>query len=475
MALGFFVLSFSIVAWTTRRLVDRQKLGGNDLSPDYRALALILSAALLLCAIGVLPSAYAVIRPENILILTISVVLLSLSIDESDRPPLRYVVTIAMVFLYSMSVYVHPKALYLFPALLLSIIHLSIRTSKVSAGAACAVLGWVSYAGYHLLRRQLSCPEVESVNAFLKSQSIDPLALFVEPTAVLEALIHNSFSLNSWSRLISHALFKGGYEIGYLPDVQNTGFILWMTNGLIVCSVAMVFLAAIAFFYLHLQAAWNAIRRYFRASLPDAVATVLVNLVLLMLYLGIFVQMFLNLARHWYDFAFWIISLVLLVVVSTATFGLYRTQRGGHRLMMKGWIVAVYACAAVTAGISNYRVFRTIYQDLKKGYAGPGISLRDFDYAAVKHEVEETLQQCGLKRNSPRLVVDDLTYSVVHASYKVIPVTYASLIGAQQSLELAKSLGSAGLIARCANLSMEVTLAHLYDIRQHNSLCCLSF
>jgi hypothetical protein len=109
------------------------------------------------------------------------------------------------------------------------------------------------------------------------------------------------------------------------------------------------------------------------------------------------------------------------------------------------------------------------------GYEGPGISVKNYNYGVVEREVLQTLNKCELKRNSPRLLVDDYTYPVVQASYKPMLISYVALLGLQDGLIWARKVGSSGMIVRCVDLGPQETRSTLFAIKQNGALCCMAF
>jgi len=136
-------------------------------------------------------------------------------------------------------------------------------------------------------------------------------------------------------------------------------------------------------------------------------------------------------------------------------------------------LTACVGVLALTAILSADLVYSTIYQKLEKGFAGPSISVRNYAYEAVKREVDVALAQCGLRRNSPRLIIDDYTYPVVEASYKLIPFTYTLELSRLEAARRAKKLGSAGIVVRCLNLGAD-TKKDL-GIIETGAICCAKF
>ena len=270
-ALAFITVSFIVLAYSLRILAATQRARGGAIAVDPDTRILLFCSLLLLCTIGVMPAAYAIVRPENIIILTICLVVLSLAIDPSDRGPLRFLVSGAILLLYTMALYVHPKSLYLVPAIALALVRLFLGQSRIAIVGSLAVLAWTLFSGYRMHTLQfLTCPEVESIEQASSMDNIAPLTLFSRPLSFLNQLIDNNLSFEPWRRFFSQPLFKNSYDVSYLPGVELAGWTLPITNGLIVLCVGAVLALAAVFLWRHARATWRAPASLRAGGSPDA-------------------------------------------------------------------------------------------------------------------------------------------------------------------------------------------------------------
>ena len=443
-----------------------------------RVIALCL--CVLASSIGVVAAAYFIIRPENFIFLLVALAIFTFSDNRDSRT--NFVIAIAAVLLFTMSLYLHPKTLYFLPVTLMILVRTITFRHTMLLALSVFILAWASFEGYLINAKQfLNCPEVPALEALLNSFNVNPTLLFTHPVKFLTDLLVNNIS-GRWVSIGRQISFTSGYGSRYLPDVTVSAAV--SICNILIRSVALGTLLSAVFFGLkHLSAVRHSIFSRPNVALagekPSEDSDSIDHAGMLFLYIGTTTYLLLNATQAWYDISAWTFIYAALVTTSVTRFygRLVNIDawRGSHRARPDSaarWgICCVTAVILCTAGFSAVILRTTIYRDLTAGYNGPSIPLVTSNFSEIGKNVHRAAAMCGLSSKSPRLIVDDLTYPFLQQSYKPYLITYGLFATPERFYALAKREGSNGMVVRCGSIP---ATPQLDGMKRDGDICCFN-
>jgi hypothetical protein len=380
-------------------------------------------------------------------------------------PAVLYIPVLTAAALFAL--YIHPQALVFVPIGLLLLLTIALRGNRVitkglAIAAMAIVLGGAWNATDSLAPR---CPESPALESELGRLSLPGLAQQQGWQGVA------AYAQGKLARHVGNFLFKGGYDLGYLPGVtagsQNEAILLSGLNALVAAVVGLNLLLACG---VVLFTAWRAVMCAFHGAggwkqRLERVGRAPASYLFLAAsgHLALFVfDVPTNFYRAFY------INLVLAAVNALAVSGLAAQAR---KFFAPAAICTMLCCAA------SAMVVRDQFSDkFAAGWEGPSISLQT-DWSTVAKNVLQLATRCDIVAGQRRVVIDDLTYDALKAHPELVPLTWA-LVGERggardraESIVFFRRLSATAVIARCKSL----TRFELDDVQRSGGLCCAKF
>lgn len=401
------------IGWMSFRLVPLVALGGTIgllvINGLRRGDAGIWRPLLLL---GLGPALYGlvILRPE-ILVIFAGVILFFVNRALASQRCVGAVVALILLnaAIFCAIAYVHPKALYLAPLVLLGMILgcLNLATALQRWGLLAVgltlMVGLVSSAlSLHRLQF-LVCPEVPAIQSDINGQSVNLLAVFSDPKKFSETL-QTAFSRETWSKTIEGLQFQTSYEVNYLPPVQKLDGTTNWVNGLI------LIIFAIALAYIILKILRVGMRRSWAERKELALICALAAAFLF--------PAVANLTRHWYETSF----LVGAVAVIAAL--LYPIKTSTRPLGPAPQIAnGITGTVLVIGAALSFLATRTyLSEPLNAGFVGASAFVKA-DPGAVSRVVASTVAKFKIDPSQP-IIIDDMTYGPLRSHPIVVPITY---------------------------------------------------
>lgn len=462
MATCFFVL------WITLR---RLASGSGELRPAanqtwFAIPTIIFCSAVLLCCLGTLPATLAMVRAESGIYVLVASLVLSFANWKQSAP--RTIVAAGFIlFVFTVSLFQHPKALYFLPAVAVSMYAMLWNRSRLACAAALSCLTWAGAEGYWINKAQfLSCPEIPRYEAYVRSFNIDVTKSLSDPASFVSELFQNN-GPERFLKIARKTMFIDGYDANYLPAVKQSTF-SEVTNSMI--GICWIFLSSVSIgavvWYLYkitVSLRARARRLHWTNEFVEYVG-------MLILYAGAISQIAVNKTSWFYDCSYWFWMLIFLAAPSLLR--ALKIQSTTNVSSIKKLIAGAFLLILFASTLSTVLSAQTFYKAFKSGFGGPGMPIVTMNPSATRLSIERALAQCELTPASPRLIVDDITYPFVQKSHKTISVSYAvSLTSPQEAIVRAKALGSSGMIFGCSNSAAFPSLLFKKD----GGICCTKF
>jgi hypothetical protein len=466
-ATSVMVASFFMLWFALKRLAfSDDKLGLPSNQTLSGARWMIFCSAVLLCSLGTLPATLVMMRGETGIYILVACLLLSFS---NWRASLSWSALTAgfVVFVFTVSLFQHPKALYFLPAVALSIFALLWNHSRLMLIAALSCLAWAGAEGYRINRIQfLSCPEIPVFEEYLRSFNIDPAKIFSDPGSFVAELFQNN-GLVRFLGIVRKTMFINSYDASYLPSVKDSAFVE-IANGVIASCWIILILVSVCVVTWYVRQIFMQSRLYrakallFRRELIESVG-------MLALYTGAAVQICLNKTAWFYDCSYWFWILIFLAAPSLLRTLKTQLERGSFGI--RSAVAGGFAFILLSSILSTVLSAQTFYTAFLSGFRGPGIPIVTMDSTATKLSIERALAECELSPTAPRLMVDDITYPFVQKTFRPIWVTYALFSAPLDAIARAEALGSPGMILSCSY----VTDFPKLSFKRDGGICCTNF
>jgi hypothetical protein len=368
------------------------------------------------------PSLYGIVllRPE-ILILSVCMmlyVLARLMLSTQKEVSLYFYVSL-LLLLFSLIAYVHPKALYLLPVVVVPVIMMSFNFRHKLHGAFYAMFFitmalLISYTAVDMHSVQfLSCDAITKIAQLMNKQAVNPLELFEAPGKFFEsmklALSGNAFEL-SFERM----LFYKSYPVSYLPAKQNINFLAILAN---------VFIVAIVIQFI-VYIVWKSIIcwRFLKGAEERKQFYLVVSVIV-----SLFIPFILNITKHFYEVSFFFCSLMIIAallwpfkveVPRPSGQGFNRCKSRLNTLFFMYMMTVSILCVGL-----QYHDFT---REFIAGYQGPSQSVA-INRKLFGEKIRQALLKASILETEP-IMMDDLTYDAVREHPIVIPVTYLKMV-----------------------------------------------
>ena len=371
---------------------------------------------LLLYVPGVMSYALSMIRPEVFIAANLAILaFLGITVQAGGWNSSARKISAALIAVtaYLLTVYLHPKALYLSLPLIV-LLFLFLGLAKQSVGAIAAIVAMLLLTGL-ITKNALdihtnsptysSCPEFPEIEQRVQQDAANPIDLAKDPKKFFQALMAAN-SGDKTKRAVSQPLFGPHYDIDYLPGVKHQGGVVTFTNTLILFAVLVGLLSVIFFTVTAIR---NLVFNKWLKSGGD--------LIYLSLVVPFSCQYFLNDTKHFYDLALTIFSIGLL-----AFSGKYLVRLTSALATKFDWATTLaIACTIIVAVMpSAYLNFSEFYQTFSRGYVGPGVSMK-----IPVDRVHTFIQKNSTDiRHDQPVIVDDFTFHGFNDHSTIYPITY---------------------------------------------------
>jgi hypothetical protein len=158
-------------------------------------------------------------RPELYFLLTISSILISFSGNESKSNGIHLLVCVVS---YLVCLNMHPKALYLLPLLIFTLIKIVNKNFKY---LVILVIIYISFEYFKFYQNIWMTCTHDYISNIVSSYQVNPLLLFTDPFNFLKSLLNSNTPIII-DRSISQLMIRNGYDIGFIPNIANK-FWLW--------------------------------------------------------------------------------------------------------------------------------------------------------------------------------------------------------------------------------------------------------
>jgi hypothetical protein len=435
------------------RLIDRVAR-----SPRNRNEMLVLGLGLL--GLGVLPLQLVWSRPEQPLLITLTLALL-LALrggDAREDSSLRqsWLAAAAVVILGAIALSYHLKAVAFLPVFLVCAAYASHgrpgRLSRIVAIATLVVLGAVA-AQYWVHRFQ--CPGDSLLNAKLERENVAELLFAGDFSWEILGRIFTNMLPSNYVRL---SIPGQSYMSFWLPpvDVPSTVALYWKRFMLLVW-YASIISGGIAMLV--------ALRDAIRSRRLDVRLAIAITLAATATVWGAS-----QLHRNAYEATFY-----LPVAMLFAIFSIQAAAPGGSRIV--GWLSSlVLVVSIVSQGLLVTAYTGRLWSiSTHPGYiAAQPFSFSAYGYRTLEPQIRAAAKMCGIDQQHPihELLIDDLTYFPYMTSWRplhrlgVLQVWNGSIT---DPIAYLRDKGSSGIVMGCLYLPPQL-LARAHQVGQ---FCCL--
>lgn len=425
-----------------------------------RALA-CFGAICAVSSLGVLPFVWVLARVEGVLILCL---LLLTGMAVGSNPESRlYLKSLLIVVTASLLFYVHPKALFFFPFVVVAIF-ITLRQAnsilKYSVFLVVALIAVQSYIAGNLL---MKCKDVPVLLWAFSLHAIPIPLLFDSPVEFIQRGVANVFEMPN--RVVHHILFSDTYQSGWLTPMQTSGltaFINIFIELIIKAIIIGVVCSGLLKFFIGV---------FLRQVTPYAWLA-------MGLSIGLIANAFLYNTWQFYG-PQQVIAIVLLLALLT-----YSDINFSSSVLTvtRGLAVLVMATALASLIVLNYKLVPDLYRNSTSPVYPPPNQPLSAPHLGQRQSFEvirALAAQCGIPASGAKnLVVDQMTYFAFSKLRQPIQIIYVTEHGFGGDLAngklvpFLKNIGSPGSISSCSYMSREFKDLRMAEM---NGYCCVSF
>jgi len=432
---GWFFFLVLLALWTF--LLKRR--AGLAVTDAFLAVSAFLS-------VGVLPFLLVYARPEQPLLLLIT---LSLLVTLYKAPvnrlswPIGFLVALSFALVATLLAAIHPKGMFLFPALLV----LAWRQLKSwpLLLLLVLVLGWTAYDTSQVWQLRTTCPEFPGLMAVLRGLTLQPGVLLSNPLTFIQQGWSNVLDFGVYVRSLQ---FQDKYFVDWLPAGQSgvmssqarsiANILLW--------TPLLVAVLVIALNWLFDRRPRGRVDHLLWFSILLSLASIAV----------------LQTQKNFYEVSI-VWPLVLLLTIFSFGRPVSQSNRGGVRI-----IIAVLMLAALLSGILREERFGEFVSDWRQA--------RLQQVEMIDHQNQDlrdfARKECGIEDNAQRLVLDKDTYQAFWNHEQPIFLDYASGWWAAEShvRDTFRKRRVEGLVGLCTNIPESDRSRAI----EFGSYCCMS-
>lgn len=397
-------------------------------------------------SVGVLPFLMVYARPEQSILLLITLTLLVTLFQAPAKRlslPIGLLVALSFALVAMLLAATHPKGMFLFPVLLV----LAWRQLKSWPMLAMLLLllGWTAYDTSQVWQLRTTCPEFPGLMTVLRGLTLQPGVLLSNPLSFIQQGWSNVMDFGTY---VSSLDFQDQYVADWLPaakgsvistqarSIANTS--LWIP--LVVAMSVMVF-------------NWVFDRR------PRGRVDLLLWFSILLSLASIVV---LQTQKNFYEVSI-VWPLVLLLAIFSFGRPVSESRRGGVRI-----IIAVLMAVALLSGILREERFSEFVQGWREARLQQ-VTMDDHRNEVLRDFAQT---QCGIEGSAQRLVLDKNTYQAFWEHEQPVFLDYAAGWWAAESnvRETFRKRRVQGLVALCESIpEPDRSRAMAFD-----GYCCLS-
>jgi len=451
---GFFV-AFIWVGGLALYLYARASSAQVEDMPSKKLLGVYIAGIFIaLFSIGVFPFFLVTNRGEQLILPSVVLLVAVFLISSSPKFKSNHWKLSGLIVLYfaavSLILYGHPKGLFLTPVFIVIgwqlFGHYKSRWPFVIAMSLLVVHIVQDIAA---LKYAFKCSEAPEFEAMLNRFSFDPLSLLYDPQHFFEQ------AYASWlhfPKYIDQLGFQVRTDINYLlaqPLTRSAS----IANTFIGIDLAVLFFTLMLFIPV----------QYYRKDIRTG-RVVTANLVLATLFACTLISATFNLPKNWYDAGYlYALLLIILIFFVGENFSGMLKKPGARRIYLYMGVVAILSQVVLTD--RYYPVF-------KMGYAGPSVSVVNFDPTKANAEMEAVSRRCDIDPvNSNKIIVDDFTYMFFEKSKWPMPFTYLGYLKDKESLQnFFSKADSDGLVVRCGAMHD----SNMPYVKREGRVCCIS-
>lgn len=432
---GWFFFLVLLALWTCL-LKRRAGLGVTD---AFLAVSAFLS-------VGVLPFLLVYARPEQPLLLLIT---LSLLVTLYKAPanrlswPIGFLVALSFALVATLLAAIHPKGMFLFPALLV----LAWRQLKSWPLLLLLVLilGWTAYDTSQVWQLRTTCPEFPGLMAVLKGLTLQPGVLLSNPLTFIQQGWSNVLDFGVYVRSLQ---FQDKYFVDWLPAGQSGVMSLQARSiaNILLWTPLLVAVLVIALNWLFDRRPRGRVDHLLWFSILLSLASIAV----------------LQTQKNFYEVSI-VFPLVLLLTIFSFGRPVSQSNRGGVRI-----IIAVLMLAALLSGILREERFGEFVSDWRQARLQQ-VEMIDHQNQGLR---DFARKECGIEDNAQRLVLDKDTYQAFWNHEQPIFLDYASGWWAAEShvRDTFRKRRVQGLVGLCTNIPESDRSRAI----EFGSYCCMS-
>lgn len=429
---------------------------------------LIPAALIALNALGVFPYVLVLLRQETTMALILAACCILPLFYSLDRDASSLQILGGAVFyvvLTSYLFYLHPKAVFFSPFILVSAYYMFADTLRRFSVPLFLILLWVVAQGIGYAISAVSCPKAPIVEAATRETTLDLRQAFIDPFTFLSSALNNLTT--GWSKMLQHLPVSRTFQSGWLPNAQmffpsevlvSFGKVLHFSTLMLIITVAV--LVPVSAYRKLRSAEWRA------------------NSVLaLALWTGLIGHTVIYNDTHWHFYTSGlIVPLVIMLILLLLPLCTPVTNAGYTMLRVAAyWFVTIALASVISlmtsllpvlirnAMVSNIDIPDQMLSVPARGSSG--------ELSAIK----DLAKRCGIDGHSKRIVVDGFSYLQFAENLQPINVLYVSGYGfgadvANVLPNFLASLDSGGVISRCDYLPEGLRLLAL----SNGKMCCVS-
>lgn len=417
--------------------ISRELIKNNKIS------ALVFSVLLAFLMMGVLPYIIIVARPEQVIVLYVTILSVLCLYRRKLYIGWRYAVLLVTFFLVCSSfLYIHPKALFFSPLMVFGAVCITSEKNRLVRLVFILITACLVYTAFQLWASILTCDIAPAVSAIVKSNTLSLNILIQSPVSFFMQGVLSI--IEAPDKIISHVLFKDLYQSGWLPPVPSTISAYYTVNS---------YIKELLYLLLVVSHLGTVIIFVIRAILRQLSAQIWLGL---MIVVGELATAFFYKSWNFYSGAQYIPISILLVIMWLPA---YKERVAPLAIKLVCLLICLFSCFSMTLLVSRYLPSMIHNSNLiAADIPNQPLSIPIFSAHEQLGVIRELAQQCKVTGDgSKNLVVDHMSYYAFRNLRTPIHVLYISgwlggdLTGGKLE-QFLKKLESPGVISRCSYL-----------------------
>ncbi len=361
------------------------------------------------------PTIYSLIllRPE-IVILTVAILIYFWGSKINSHSNFSIIFGgLLVTFAYSLALYMHPKSVYLAPALtcaqILRAQGLNSKTAQLCfMGISFILCGSLVFSAIGMHKLQLlSCTAYPSLQETMTNQAVNLLQVF-NNSQLFFAKLHEAFSPGLWASTLEKVSYWYKYDADYLPGTKYDLELL-RTLQYVIGTILMVFLLVTLIILLRIIFTKKGTHTFWTAIL------------LALVCMGLTFPIVMNLRHHFYDVSFLTGSIIIITCLAWPL--CTRNFNTSYKFSLK-LVYILISSGIIFLGVFGLTMLKDFDEKFHLGYEGPSIAIGKLHTQKdIASFIGKSLEDKGISHQAP-LVIDDLTYDFVMNYPHIHPITY---------------------------------------------------